>query len=110
MAKPDGDICFTIPFPLMVFLVFSLSWAVAMPDILFTPTNPISSCYHVEAGTLQGFAWLEKYCISRMAYSQRDIRQLTARLDAMGLTYEVKWAFARTGIAKMEMERDNEHA
>lgn len=71
-----------------------------MPDILFTPTNPISPCYHVTAQTLMGHDWLERYCISRMAYSQRDIRQLTARLDAQGLTFEVQWAFAREGVTK----------
>lgn len=75
-----------------------------MPDILFTPTNPISACYHVSAQTLPGHAWMEKYCISKMAYSQRDIRQLTARLDAQGLTFRVDWAFAREALT---MERSN---
>lgn len=70
-----------------------------MPDILFTPTNPISPCYHVSAQTLIGFEWLSRYCISHLAYSQRDIRQLTARLDAMGLTFRVDWAFAIEAVA-----------
>lgn len=80
-----------------------------MPDILFTPTNPISACYHVTAQTLPGHAWCDRYCISRMAYSQRDIRQLTARLDAMGLSFEVNWAFAREALT-MEVYNDTADA
>lgn len=70
-----------------------------MVDILFSPTNPISQRYHVTPQTLIGWQWVDRYCISRMAYSQRDIRQLTARLDAMQLTFRVDWAFALPATA-----------
>lgn len=70
-----------------------------MADILFTPTNPISGRYHVTPQTLPGHAWCEMYCILRLAHSQRDIRQLTARLDRMGLTFHVDWSFAIEAVA-----------
>lgn len=70
-----------------------------MIDILFTPTNPISTRYHVTAQTLLGHAWIDRYCVSRLAYSQKDIRQLTARLDAQGLSFRVDWAFAIVAVA-----------
>lgn len=70
-----------------------------MTDILFTPTNPISPRYHVSAQTLIGFEWLSRYCVSRMAYSQKDIRQLTARCAAQGVTFRVDWAIAIIAVA-----------
>ena len=68
-------------------------------DILFEPTNPISALYHVTPQTLLGLDWCERYCISRLAYSLRDLRQLTARAEAQGLIFKIDWSIAISSVA-----------
>lgn len=70
-----------------------------MPDILFTPTSPISHRWTLSAQTLIGLDWLDRYCISRVAYSYHDLRQLTARLAAQGVTFKIDWSIAITSVA-----------
>lgn len=70
-----------------------------MPDILLTPTNPISTSFHVKGLTCEGRAYVGLRWPSMMISGQLEMAVLKALCKRRNLTVETDWTCAGKAMA-----------
>lgn len=61
------------------------------PDIIITPTRPISANWNIQGATDIGIAYINRLYPSHVIRGGRDLRAFKTVASAAGLTYKTNW-------------------